>query len=196
MANITPKANGTYLIRISCGLDGAGKQIVRSKTFKPSRPNLSYQKLNKELDAFIEQFKEELDKEKKGIVRFEKMTLADFAEKYLSMKKSVLSPTTYPFYEMIINTEIIPKFGNIKLSEIRTYHVQDFINYLTTEKKRGDGAPGGLGATTVRRYTTVFRSMLSLAYQLEYTENDVGASRRIVFPKEVRRNLKCIQRKR
>lgn len=26
--------------------------------------------------------------------------------------------------------------------------------------------------------------MLSLAYQLEYTENDVGASRRIVFPKD------------
>ena len=61
MANITPKANGTYLIRISCGLDSAGKQIVRSKTFKPSRPNLSYQKLNKEIDAFVEQFKEELD---------------------------------------------------------------------------------------------------------------------------------------
>lgn len=184
MANITPKANGTYLVRISCGLDSAGKQIVRSKTFKPSRPNLSYQKLNKEIDAFVEQFKEELDKEQKGIVRFDKMTLADFSKKYLSMKKTVLSPTTYPFYEMIINTEIIPKFGHMKLSEIRTYHVQDFINYLTTEKKRGDGAPGGIGATTVRRYTTVFRSMLSLAYQLEYTENDVGASRRIVFPKD------------
>ena len=26
--------------------------------------------------------------------------------------------------------------------------------------------------------------MRSLAYQLEYTENDVGASRRIVFPKD------------
>ena len=135
MANITPKANGTYLVRISCGLNSAGKQIVRSKTFKPSRPNLSYQKLNKEIDAFVEQFKEELDKEQKGIVRFDKMTLADFAKKYLSMKKTVLSPTTYPFYEMIINTEIIPKFGHMKLSEIRTYHVQDFINYLTTEKK-------------------------------------------------------------
>lgn len=73
MANITPKANGTYLVRISCGLDSAGKQIVRSKTFKPSKPNLS---------------------------------------------------------------------------------------------------------------TTVFRSMLSLAYQLEYTENNVGASRRIVFSKD------------
>lgn len=183
MANITPKANGTYLIRVSCGLDSSGKQIVRSKTFKPSKPNLSYQKLNKEIDAFVAQFKEEVSSEK-GVVRFDKMTLADFAVKYLEMKKTVLSPTTYPFYEMIINTELIPKFGHMKLQEIKTYHVQEFINYLATEKKRGDGAPGGIGATTVRRYTTVFRSMLSLAYQLEYTENDVGASRRIVFPKD------------
>ena len=87
MANITPKANGTYLVRISCGLDSAGKQIIRSKTFKPSRPNLPYQKLNKEIDAFVEQFKEELDKEQKGIVRFDKMTLADFSKKYLSIKR-------------------------------------------------------------------------------------------------------------
>lgn len=183
MANITPKANGTYLIRVSCGLDSSGKQIVRSKTFKPSKPNLSYQKLNKEIDAFVAQFKEEVSSEK-GVVRFDKMTLADFAVKYLEMKKTVLSPTTYPFYEMIINTELIPKFGHMKLQEIKTYHVQEFINYLATEKPRGDGASGRIGATTVRRYTTVFRSMLSLAYQLEYTENDVGASRRIVFPKD------------
>ena len=162
MANITPKANGTYLIRVSCGLDSSGKQIVRSKTFKPSKPNLSYQKLNKEIDAFVAQFKEEVSSEK-GVVRFDKMTLADFAVKYLEMKKTVLSPTTYPFYETIINTEIIPKFGNLKLQEIKTYHVQEFINYLATEKKRGDGAPGGIGATTVKRYTTVFRSMLSLS---------------------------------
>ena len=38
MANITPKANGTYLVRISCGLDSAGKQIVRSKTLSRQDP--------------------------------------------------------------------------------------------------------------------------------------------------------------
>ena len=79
MANITPKANETYLVRIFCRLDSAGKQIVRSKTFKPSRPNLSCQKLNKEINAFVKQFKEELDKEQKGIVRFDKMTFLPFS---------------------------------------------------------------------------------------------------------------------
>ena len=48
MANITPKSNGTYLIRISCGTDAAGEQISKSRVFKPSKPKLSYNKLNLE----------------------------------------------------------------------------------------------------------------------------------------------------
>ena len=56
MANITPKSNGTYLIRISCGSDEAGKPITKSRVFKPSKPNLSYPKLNKEIDAFVKAF--------------------------------------------------------------------------------------------------------------------------------------------
>ena len=61
MANITPKGNGTYLIRISCGSDSSGKPITKSKIFKPSKPKLSYQKLNKEIEAFIKAFEEEIE---------------------------------------------------------------------------------------------------------------------------------------
>ena len=58
MANITKKSNGTYLVRISCGSDAAGKNIIKSRIFKPSKPNLTHQKLNRELDAFVEKFLE------------------------------------------------------------------------------------------------------------------------------------------
>ena len=61
MANITRKPNGTYLIRISCGTDASGKQITKSKIFKPSKPKLSYQRLNKEIDAFVQAFEEEIE---------------------------------------------------------------------------------------------------------------------------------------
>ncbi len=183
MASVTPKSNGTYLIRVSCGLDSSGKQISRSKIFKPSKPNLSYQKLNKEIDAFIADFELEARSES-AIIRPDKVTFAEFVEKYLEVKKSVLSPNTYVFYERIIRSELIPMFGAMKLREIRTYHVQQFIQYLTNEKKRDDGVEGGIVASTVRRYTTVLRSILTLAYKLEYTDDDVGSSRRIEFPKE------------
>ena len=42
MANITPKSNGTYLIRISCGSDAAEKPISKSKIFKPSKPKFLF----------------------------------------------------------------------------------------------------------------------------------------------------------
>ncbi len=182
MASVIPKENGTYLIRVSLGLDGNGKQISRSKTFKPSKPNLSYQRLNKEIDAFIAEFEHEA-REEKDVKRPQKITFGEFAEEYLEVKKNSLSPNTYAFYKNIIITELIPRFGRMKLREIRTYHVQQFIQYLTTEKKRGDGVEGTIGPSTVRRYTTVLRSILTLAYKLEYTDEDVGNSRRIEFPK-------------
>ena len=182
MASVIPKPNGTYLIRISCGLDSSGKQIAKSKTFRPSKPNLSFQKLNKEIENFIAAFEEEARSDN-PTVRFDKITFKDFCPKYLELKKTVLSPNSYAFYETIINTELIPKFGKMKLREIKTYHIQEFIQYLTTEKKHRNGEAGGISPSTVRRYATVLRSILSLAYQLEYTDNDAGASKRIIFPK-------------
>ena len=101
----------------------------------------------------------------------DKITFSEFTTKYLEQKKTSLSPTTYVFYEMIIRTELIPMFGTMKMRDIKTYHVQQFIQYLATEKKRNDGVEGGISATTVRRYTTVLRSILTLAYKLDYIDH-------------------------
>ena len=60
MANITKRANGTYLIRVSCGLDENGKPIQRSKTFHPSSLSLSESKKQKELEQFIFEFESEV----------------------------------------------------------------------------------------------------------------------------------------
>jgi integrase len=69
------------------------------------------------------------------------------------------------------------------MKEFRTYHVQQFIQYLSSEKLRGDDKEGHIAPSTVKRYTTVLRSILTLAYKLEYMDEDVGISRRIEFPK-------------
>ena len=182
MANITPKSNGTYLIRISCGSDEAGKPITKSRVFKPSKPNLSYPKLNKEIDAFVKAFEEEIEQfglqERPDRIRF-----AAFCETYLEIKKSTLAPTTFPFYESVVRDMLIPMFGTLRMRDIRTHHVQQFIQYLYNDRPRGDGAEGHIAPATVKRYTTVLRSILTLAYKMEYIDEDVGVSRRIEFPK-------------
>ena len=78
---------------------------------------------------------------------------------------------------------LIPMFGTLRLRDIRTYHIQQFIQYLATERPRGDGNEGHIAPATIKRYTTVMRSIMTLAYKMEYIDEDVGISRRIEFPK-------------
>ena len=185
MASIVFRSNGTYLVRVSCGVDSNGKQMARSKTFKPSKPNLPYTKLNRELEAFVAAFEQEIENEgPMRNVRPDKITFADFCVQYLEVKKNTLSPQTYNFYSKVIDEELMPMFARLKMKDLRTYHIQQFVQYLATEKKRLDGREGGIAASTVKRYTTVLRSIVTMAYKLEYIEDDIGRSRRIEFPKE------------
>ena len=185
MANIISRSNGTYLIRVSCGLDSSGKQISRSKTFKPSKPNLPYTKLNRELEAFVAAFEQEVAEEgPMRNVRPDKITFGDFCTQYLEIKKNSLSPQTYNFYSKVIEEELMPMFARLKMKDLRTYHIQQFIQYLANDKKRLDGQDGKIAASTVKRYATVLRSIVGMAYKLEYIEEDIGRSRRLEFPKE------------
>ena len=183
MANITQKPNGTYLIRISCGRDiMTGKQILRGRIFKPSKPDLSQERFQKELNEFIEDFTDELRCERNR-KKPENKIVSDFAKEYLSIQKTSLSPSTYDFYQSIIDKHILPMFGRMRLRDIKTYHVQDFILRLNS-LPRSDGKPGQIAPQTINRYTTVLRSILTMAYKMYYMDDDVGLSRRLTFPKE------------
>ena len=159
--------------------------IACSKTFKPSKPNLPYLKLNRELEAFVAAFEQEIENEgPMRNVRPDKITFADFCVQYLEVKKNTLSPQTCNFYSKVIDEELMPMFARLKMKDLRTYHIQQFVQYLATEKKRLDGREGGIAASTVKWYTTVLRSIVTMAYKFEYIEDDIGRSRRIEFPKE------------
>ena len=183
MANVMQKPNGTYLVRISCGRDiMTGKQILRGRIFKPSKPDLSQERFQKELNEFIEDFTDELQCERNR-KKPENKIVSDFAKEYLSIQKTSLSPGSYAFYQSILDKHILPMFGRMRLRDIKTYHVQDFILRLNS-LPRCDGKPGHISASTVKRYTSVLRSMLTMAYKMYYIDNDVGLSRRLIFPKE------------
>ena len=183
MANIMRKSNGTYLVRISCGRDiMTGKQILRGRIFKPSKPDLNQERFQKELNEFIEDFTDELQCERNR-KKPENKIVSDFAKEYLSIQKTSLSPGSYVFYQNIIDKHILPMFGRMRLRDIKTYHIQDFILRLNC-LPRSDSKPGHISPATVKRYTSVLRSMLTMAYKMYYMDDDVGLSRRLTFPKE------------
>ena len=194
MATIKEKANGCYQIRVFCGRDDCGRQIFKSKTFRPSKKNLPYQKLTKEINDFVKAFEDELREQTinnelgKRTDDPGKMPFAAFCKEFINVKKDSLSPNTLPFYCRVINRHLIPMFGKMRLEEFKVYHIQQFISYLCN-MDREDGLVGKLSPQTVKRYATVLRSILSLAYKMEYIENDISLSRRLHFPL---RNIKTI----
>ena len=60
MASILENPNGTFKIRVYCGENEKGRPIVRTKTYTPSHPNLSYAKLTKEVREYAAKFEEEI----------------------------------------------------------------------------------------------------------------------------------------
>lgn len=110
------------------------------------------------------------------------MPFSAFCEKYLAIHARNLAPETLHFYRKVIYTHLIPMYGKMMISEFKVRHVQDYIIFLS-QKKCEKGNKEIISPATVKRYTTVLRSILSLAYKLEYIDNDISVSRRLTFPK-------------
>lgn len=103
MANIRKKKD-SYLVRVSCGYDIDGKQIMHSITWKPS-PNMTPKQIEKELQKQAFEFEQKCVN---GLVSNNPhLTFAEFIPQYLSIKKDSLSPTTYAQYDRILNSIIV-----------------------------------------------------------------------------------------
>ena len=186
MPSVTDKPNGKCVIRVFCGTDEFGKKIVKSKTFTPSSPNLPYSKYHKELTHFTKLFEEECQEMiQKGLLNVKnptRMLFSAFCEKYLAIQENTLAPETLVFYKTVINEHLIPMYGKIMMEDFKVRHIQDYILFLAN-KKNGKNK-GFISGGTVKRYTTVLRSILTLAYKMEYIDEDISSSKRLVFPKE------------
>jgi integrase len=107
-----------------------------------------------------------------------KITLAEYARKWLRRRQTTgkgLAPTTAANYERYINNDIVPsKLGEMKLTDIRRLHVNQFA---------GDLTQAGRGATTVRRILTRLGTILATAQKDELiTSNPAIGVDRPVLP--------------
>lgn len=104
---------------------------------------------------------------------------AEFCKVYIESKRKNLSPTTYVLYETSINRMLIPHFGKMHLEEIKPYHVQEFINFLSTSEARIDNKGDKLAPATIRRYLTIMQSIMTMAWKQEYISSNPADSRRL-----------------
>lgn len=95
------------------------------------------------------------------MISFEKGSFAAYVEKWLDHKEISLSRSSYLSYRSIAKRYILPfyKERHTILQEMKTQDVQDFVNFLTRDKK--------LPPNTVRNYLIIVNGALKWAVKNE-----------------------------
>ena len=163
MANITKRGDG-YRIKVSCGYDARGKQIIQSMTWKPE-PGMTEKQIEKELNRQAVLFEEECMKGNVvTAVKFETWARKWFSE-YAALK---LKESTVQGYHTM-ETRIYQAIGHIRLDKLTTRHIQLFINELCTSPRRDgrDKNSGKLSTKTIKLYKSMISSILDYAVKMQ-----------------------------
>lgn len=180
MANIKENRNRdgkiiSFRIRVSdgCGVDG--KQRMKTLTWKVP-PGMTERQAAKEAAKLAIQYEDEV---KSGIIGSQRaLKLADFIPMYLDIKKNTLAPRTYEYYYYTIEQVIKPLLGHIKLSELRSIHIQQLIQYLQREKPN-------TSPSTIKKKIAVLQSILTQAVKLDILSMNPADSKKLTLPKMV-----------
>lgn len=199
MASYYRRKNGTFCIRVSNGKPG-GKQELVSTTYKPPQ-GLSASAAEKGAKEFAELFEAAVHngmftpgrKQRVEQINPFGITLADFIEQhYYKRIEMRLSPNTVRFYSAVIEQCLLPSFGKLRLCDISSAHLQAFIDYLATSGSRADETQTEpLSAATVKRYATVFSSVMTEAFKMGLVEKDVLHKQYIEYPKIYKKQIQA-----
>ena len=160
MAYAEKRPNGTYRLRASCGYTAEGRQVQRSKTWKPA-PGLSDKKLEKELQKALQAFQDECDNcSVSGNVKFS--VFADqWFEEYAKLELKAGSIFRLEKYK----ERTYSALGHIPMDKITPRHIQAFITNLSepgTNKSTGSG----LSPKTIRGYLSFVSSVFVYAIRM------------------------------
>lgn len=168
MATIT-KRGETYRIRVSCGYDITGKQIMRSTTWDPE-PSMTKKQIEKELQRQTVLFEEKcrtgqfLD----GSIKF-----AEFAEQWIHdhAEKQLKAKTVARYKTLLIR--INQGIGHIRLDKLQPHHILEFCNNL---------AEGGIREDLKYKAAWDLRAMIKeKGLTMAQFAEESGVSRTIIF---------------
>lgn len=136
MAFYEQVTKNTYRLTVCQGYDSKGKKLRKRKTIKLDE-TLTPKQAEKELNRQMVMFENEV---LNGVyLDGEKITFAEFTEKWLTdYAEKNLAPTTLVSYKIILN-RILPVIGHITLNKLQPHHLIQFYNSLDEEGARLDG---------------------------------------------------------
>ena len=176
MATIRQRKSGTYEIKVSCGYDVNGKQVLQFKHWKPPE-GLTKRQIEKELQRQAVLFEEECKKGKiTASIKFQ-----TFAEQWFEEYAKInLRPTSYERMRQTTQ-RVYPALGHMKLDKITARHIQAFISDLYVNgKNQRNGKP--LSRKTAVHHLSFISDVFSYAIRMGMlTDNPC---RRVYVPKQ------------
>ncbi|MCM1276289.1 MAG: site-specific integrase [Lachnospiraceae bacterium] len=191
------KRGGSYSIRVSCGYDTQGKQVIQSKTWTPE-PGMTERQIQKELERQKVLFEEEC---KKGFqsraVKFEA-----FCEEWLEeYAKPNLRNTTYERLRQL-RGRVYKAIGHLRMDKITARQIQMFVNSLAKDGTNEQNGKG-LAPKTIKHYLSLISDVFGFGVKMGVVgENPCGKvtipkieqkEKEIYSPEEVARFFKMLE---
>ena len=175
-----------------------GKQELISATYKPPVGITAAQE-EKEVKQFADLFEAAVHngvyipgmKTKSTQTNAFGLTVGEFiAQHYFKRIEKKLSPNTVRFYHSIAEQFIVLSYGNLRLSDITIKHQQAFVEYLSSPGARADeNDTEPLSAATVKRYATVFSSVMTEACKMGFIDENKLKYGSVEYPKIVKKPI-------
>ena len=158
------RGEDTYRLCVSAGLDGAGKQIIKRKTFHGGK-----REAQRALTAFAAEV------ERTFLTSGTNHTFAEFTERWLELHaESNLTPKTVSGYKGLLKNYILPAIGHVKLNKLTAVHLLHFYKRLNQDGARVDGNPGGLSPVSIGQIHRIIGSILQRAVEWNILASNVA----------------------
>lgn len=169
------KRGGSYLIRVSCGYDTKGKQVIQSMTWKPDE-GMSERQIQKELNRQAVMFEEACMRGfQSKAVKFE-----TFAEEWFEeYAKPNLRNTTYERL-LQLRKRVYAAIGHLRMDKISPRQIQAFVNALSKDgANERNGKP--LAPKTIRHNLSLISDVFSYAVKMGVVADNPCA--KVTIPK-------------
>lgn len=174
MASVRKRANGSYEIRVSCGYDVNGKQVIQYKHYVPEE-GMSEKQIQKEVNRIAVLFEESCKIGKiTANIKFQK-----FAEQWFEEYASInLRPTSLERMRQTTQ-RVYPEIAHLRLDRITGRHIQKFVSDLCRfGKNMRTGKP--LSRKTVVHHLNFISDVFSYAVRMEMLSDN--PCKRVVIP--------------
>lgn len=120
-----------------------GKRCREHFNMAPTKANLQWAsnkrdsilaKIRDKTFNYADEFPESKNARLFGHIRTD-MTIKEMLEDFLETAQKTFQPSTYRGYDIVCRAQLVPNFGNIKVMDLTTKHIRDFIKNSNCTKK-------------------------------------------------------------